>query len=102
MKIVFCLNYNRDIYVINNKFINKAPDIGNSVNITTFTDNGDGTVTFAANDTGDATDAAPKDENDAGAGSITVSATDGSDASFPYESPGDSPTARKVNPSTVS
>jgi hypothetical protein len=69
---------------------------------TTLTDNGDGTVTFAASDVGNATNAVPKDDDDAGAGSITVSATDGSVESFPYESPGDSPTARKVNPDSVS
>jgi hypothetical protein len=65
---------------------------------TTFTDNADGTVTFAASDIGNATNAVPKNTNDAGAGSITVSATDGTVAKFPYESPGDSPTTRKVTP----
>lgn len=68
----------------------------------TFTDNGDGTVTFAASDTGDASDVTPKNADDSGAGSIVVSATDGSSQSFPYENPGDSPTTRLVNPSTVS
>jgi hypothetical protein len=72
-----------------------------SLTDTTFTDNGDGTVTFAADNIGDTTDAVPKDDDDAGAGSIGVSASDGSSASFPYESPGDSPTARKVNPDLV-
>jgi len=68
----------------------------------TFTDNLDGTITCAISDTGNATDFVPKDEDDSGAGSIGVSAVDGSSKSFPYESPGDSPTARKINPDTVS
>lgn len=72
-----------------------------SLTDTTLTDNGDGTVTFAASDVGNATDAVPKNANDGGAGSISVSATDGSAESFPYESPGASPTARKVNPDSV-
>ena len=68
----------------------------------TFTDNGDATVTYQSSDVGDSTDCIPKDDDDAGAGSITVLAVDGADESFPYESPGDSPTARQVTPDVVS
>jgi hypothetical protein len=73
-----------------------------SLTDTTFTDVGDGTVTFAASDIGNATNCVPKLADDSTAGSITVDATDGAVASFPYENPSESPTSRKVNPDTVS
>ncbi len=69
---------------------------------TTLTDNGDATVTLAASDIGDSTDAVPKDENDAGAGSVSVVVVDGSAQSFPYQSPSGSPSDLSVNPSVIS
>lgn len=68
----------------------------------TLTDNADGTVLVSLADVGNATNAVPKTSNDGAAGSITVSASNGSSESFPYENPGDSPTARKVIPDAVS
>ena len=67
-----------------------------------FVDNLDGTLTMTADDINDTTDATPKNADDSGAGSISVSATDGTSVSFPYEEPGDSPTARKVVPDLYS
>lgn len=67
----------------------------------TLTDNGDGTVAFADNDIGNATNVAVKNANDSTAGSITASVSNGSAISFPYETPASSPTARKVNPDLV-
>lgn len=70
----------------------------------TFTDNGDGTVSVAVDDIGNATDAIPKDENDAGAGSITVLAVDGSAKSGfeNYPAGSGSPGDISIEPSTVS
>jgi len=74
---------------------------GNVTDIS-FTDNADGTLAMAVSDVGNASDAVPKNADDSGAGSISSSASDGSSASFPYESPNDSPTARKMVPDIYS
>jgi hypothetical protein len=66
----------------------------------TSVDNGDGTVTIAMADIGNATDPLVKNADSSGAGSITVSATDGASEVFPYPSPGDSPSTILVNPSS--
>jgi len=68
----------------------------------TAVDNGDGTVTVIFSDIGNATDAAVKNADDSGAGSISASVTDGASESFPYVDPGDSPTDIKIEPDTVS
>ena len=70
----------------------------------TFTDNGDATVTMGVDNIGNATDPVPKDADDSGVGSITVSATDGSSAAGyeGYPSPGSSPADLLINPATIS
>lgn len=69
----------------------------------TMTDNGDGTVTIVNDDVGNATDVTPKNADDSGAGSISVSATDGAaEKNYRYKTPASSPADFTNEPSLIS